>query len=118
MVAGDEPDTSYFEIRGLDKGAIVARQFTPVRELDTAMRKVARLARTCDVYLGCAPRTSNQSGTLKDIARVWCLWADCDSEDASARLRQFRPRPSIVVQSSPDGITGIGRFPAVDSPRR
>jgi hypothetical protein len=59
-----------------------------------------------DVYIGCAPRVSNTSGTLKDVERVWALWCDCDSAEATERLRRFKPWPSIVVQSSPGRVHG------------
>jgi hypothetical protein len=99
MFAGNEPASSYLEIRGLNSNGIVARRFTPVRETDDAVQEIQRLAGPLDVFVGCAPRTSSNSGTLADIKRVWCLWADCDNPESAARLKAFQPRPSIVVRS-------------------
>lgn len=36
--------------------------------------------------------------------RVWCLWADCDGEESVEALAAFRPRPSIVVWTSPSHL--------------
>jgi hypothetical protein len=33
------------------------------------------------------------------VARVWVLWADCDSPQAVTALEAFRPAPAIVVRS-------------------
>jgi hypothetical protein len=51
------------------------------------------------VFVGAAPRTSYTSGTLKDIERVWCLWADLDTAESGWKLRAFEPQPSIVTRS-------------------
>lgn len=103
MIAGDEPRTSCFEIRALRAGAVVARKFVRVYGIRAAMREIERLASHADVYVGCAPRVSYTSGTLRDIERVWCLWVDCDTPEAVERLRAFRPLPSIVVASGGPG---------------
>lgn len=99
MIAGHEPPASCFEIRGLRAGRMVARRFIRVYGVRRAMREIERLAPHVDVYVGAAPRTSWTSGTLRDIQRVWSLWADCDAAEASARARRIRPRPSLVVAS-------------------
>ncbi len=101
LIAGNENPRNYFELRGLRDGRIVARKFVPVCCSLRTTRYIGEMCTEMDVFIGCAPRTSNTSGTLKDIERVWCAWADCDSEEASERLRRFRPRPSLVIQSSP-----------------
>ena len=78
---------------------MVARKFIRVYGIRRTMLEIERLAPHADVFIGCAPRTSYTSGTLDDIERVWCLWVDCDTPEASARLRRFRPRPSLVIAS-------------------
>jgi hypothetical protein len=99
MVGGNEPPTSCFEIRGLKHGVVLARRFIRTYSIRRAMQEIERLAATVDVFIGCAPRTGYTSGTLHDIERVWCLWTDCDTPEASVMLRRFRPRPSLVVGS-------------------
>jgi hypothetical protein len=99
MIAGDEPLASCFELRGLKGGKVVERRFIRVYGIRRVMREVERMAPHVDVYVGCAPRIGWTSGTLRDIERVWCLWADCDTAQANEHLRRFRPRPSLVNAS-------------------
>jgi hypothetical protein len=98
--AGNEPAGSYLEIRPLDPTA--AQRFVPVRELRGAIDAVMQLRERHNVYASVAPRTEPRGG--KDaVARVWTLWADCDSPEAVERLRAFKPTPSIVIASGTDG---------------
>jgi hypothetical protein len=90
MIAGNEPASSFIEIRPLVPAG--GQAFVPVRELRTAVAAVERLTGRHDVYVGAAPRT-RQSGRAEAVERVWCLWADCDSPEAVKRLKAFRPRP-------------------------
>lgn len=99
MIAGNEPPASCFELRALHNGSLVARKFIRVIGIKRTMLEIERLPPHADVFIGCAPRTSYTSGTLDDIERVWCLWVDCDTAEASERLRRFRPRPSLVIAS-------------------
>ena len=97
---GGEPVSSFLEIRPLSP---VGRQsFVPVRELGHAVEEVLRLRDSHEVFVSAAPRTARR-GTSDAVARVWTLWADCDSPEAVARLRAFKPLPSIVVASGGPG---------------
>jgi hypothetical protein len=55
------------------------------------------------VYVGAAPRRPRRGGGRGAINHVHVLWVDCDTEDAVAALRRFRPSPPIVVASGTPG---------------
>jgi len=57
-------------------------------------------------YVGAAPRV-RESGTARDVERVHCLWADCDSAEAVKALRRFTTMPSIVINTSPGRMQAI-----------
>jgi hypothetical protein len=98
-IAGNEPATCYLELRPLDRqGRPAQRAFLPARDIDGAMARIMSLARELNVFVGAAPRV-REDGTAAAIARVWCLWADCDTTEAVAALRAFRPLPSLVIRS-------------------
>src|SRR5271167_4908062 len=96
--AGNEPETSYLEVRPLMPTGRSA--WVPVREVHAGVEAVERLRGRHEVFIGVNPRTG-RAGDAKHVARCWCLLADCDSEEAVERLRRFEPRPSVVVASSP-----------------
>ncbi len=103
-IAGNEPVSSYLEIRPLGRDgrpAVCARTFVPVRELRQAAQRCAELAARVNVFVGAAPRV-REDGTAAAVERCWTLWADCDGRDALPRLRDFRPAPSIVIRSGSD----------------
>jgi hypothetical protein len=104
-IAGNEPASSYFEIRPLTPDgrlAVRERSFVPVRELDEAMRRICEAASRLNVFVGAAPRV-REDGTAEAVERVWCLWTDLDGPDALARLRDFCPLPSIVIRTGSGG---------------
>ena len=106
MIAGNEPSTSYVELRVFNFDMTPAsehRTFVGVREPERAVALVAKLASTHHVYLSCAPRTA-PGGTKDLVGRAWCLWVDCDDVASVDRLRDFRPLPSMVVRSSADHV--------------
>jgi hypothetical protein len=104
-IAGNEPRSSYFELRPLDRDGRPAprdRAFIPVRDLDAAAQRVRELAPRLNVYVGAAPRV-REAGTAQAVERVWTLWADLDGRDALAALARFRPLPALVIRTgSPD----------------
>lgn len=74
-VAGNEPPSSYFELRPLTSDgqpAVRDRAFVPVRQVDEAMRLIFEQAPSLHTYVGAAPRM-RKGGKAKDVARVWCL---------------------------------------------
>ena len=83
-IAGNEPGSSFIELRLLDPPQ--ERTWIGVQDRDRAKQVAAaivHLRRQNEVYIGAAPRV-RRSGKLEDIERVWTLWADCDRE----RVRQ------------------------------
>ena len=96
MIAGNEPETSYLEIRPLDPPG--RQWWIPVRKLDSAAAVISKLSRQCNVYIGAAPRV-HRSGRADAVERVWALWCDCDTPESVERLRAFHPWPSIVNRS-------------------
>jgi hypothetical protein len=98
-IAGNEPESSYLEIRPLDP--VGKQQFVNVGERDQAVHVIRQLSSAHSVYVGVAPRV-RQAGTADDVERVWTLWADCDGPESLERLREFRPLPSIVIRTGSD----------------
>jgi hypothetical protein len=99
MIAGDEPASSFIEVRALPLGL---QEFFAVRDVSAVAEAVRRLSADHEVFIGAAPRV-RESGAKEDVERVWCLWADCDSPQSVARLRAFRPMPNMVVASGGSG---------------
>jgi hypothetical protein len=101
-VAGNEPTTSFIEIRPLEVETFMPsakeRCWIPARDFDQAAARIDVLSPAFHVYIGAAPRV-RQGGTVEDVERVWCLWADCDAREAGEALAAFRRRPSLVVQT-------------------
>lgn len=104
--AGNEPGASKHEIRTLrPDGRPGRREFVGVRDRHGAAEAILALD-DVNVYIGAAPRV-RESGTAADVERVWCAWADCDSEASVEALRHFRPLPSIVVRTSPGRVQAL-----------
>jgi hypothetical protein len=99
-IAGDEPRSSYFELRPLDPPG--RQEYIPLDDPPAVVKRVEALRGHHQLYIGAAPRT-REAGTAAAVERVWCLWADCDSAEAVELLRRFRPLPSIVVASGTAG---------------
>jgi hypothetical protein len=102
-IGGHEPRTSLIELRPLTpegRPAIRERAFLPLGDLDWIAAHIRALAPKLNVYVSAAPRV-RPDGTAAGVERVWCLWADCDSPESVERLREFRPIPTIVVETSP-----------------
>jgi hypothetical protein len=95
--AGHEED-GYLELRPLKPEG--RQEFFSVRDLRGAADAVMHLRDRHEVFVGVNPRTERR-GTTEAVAHSWNLPADCDTPDAVARLREFRPSPSIVNETSP-----------------
>jgi hypothetical protein len=101
--AGNEPETSFTEIRPLNADgriALLERAFVPVRNFEEIATCVRDLSSTHNVFISAAPRTRH-SGRADAVERCWALWVDCDTPESVEALRRFLPRPSIVVQTRP-----------------
>jgi hypothetical protein len=91
-LAGEAPDSAYLEIR------YRVASNTPAHDLRALIASINDRAATADVDVGCAPRL-RLSGTKKDVADVWVLWAQCDGAAGAAAAVAVSPAPSIVVGS-------------------
>jgi hypothetical protein len=100
-VAGNEPSSSYVEVRPLDPRA--RQRFVSVRDLHCTVDVVEQLRRRHDfVGVGVAPRV-RRSGRADAVERSWALVADVDSAESAAAVRQFHPPPSVVALSRTPG---------------
>ena len=70
----------------------------PTGDLAAAAREILTLGQTSDTYIGVAPRRHRHGGKAA-IQRSWAIWADCDTPEAVEALAQFRPAPTVIVQS-------------------
>ncbi len=103
-ICGAAPASELIEVRPLHRDgrpALDAREFVPVPDAAHRVPELVReLAPRMNVYVGAAPRT-RPDGCAAAVAAVRMLWADLDGPDALERLRDFHPRPSIEVETSP-----------------
>lgn len=96
-LVGREP-SGVLEVRWRHGDGMRRRVYRVADELVGGAAAIMALGARTDVYVGCAPRRS-RAGGRDAVARVWVLWADCDSPAASAALDAFQPAPAIVVRS-------------------
>lgn len=98
LIRGDAT-LGFFEVRALPS----RRQwFVGLTNLRVAADTILDHASQEDVYVGVAPRC-RKSGTVADVAQVWCLWVDIDHEDDLGYLDTFQPRPAAIVKSGSGG---------------
>lgn len=97
--AGQQTD-GWIEIRRRHggPGGHMRQEFVPITDRDAAARRILRLGRIADVFIGAAPRSRPEGGRAA-IEQVWCLWADCDDPAAVHALEQFTPAPTAIVRS-------------------
>jgi hypothetical protein len=110
-IAGNEPASSYLELRPLKpdgRPASRSRAFVPVRDLDGAASLIRDQAANLNAYVGAAPRT-RKDGTAAAVELCWSLWVDLDTADALDSLDHFLPSPSIVIHTGSGG--GHGYWP-------
>ena len=85
------------EVRFRRAGGGMGQCFFESDHLAAASRVIAGLSERTDVYVGVAPRTA-ASGRRSAVDAAAAVWADCDTADSIARLREV-PTPSIIVRS-------------------
>jgi hypothetical protein len=98
MLGGRAPDSALLEVRFRVADQALAAEFWPVRDVGAAAASIFRRSRETDVFVGCAPRLRH-SGTKRDVADVWVLWAECDGAVAAAAALAHRPAPPVVIRS-------------------
>ena len=111
-LAGDADPRTYLELRyRLEDGESMGQIFErPQRAAGLATRALA-LARTTDVYFGCAPRV-RRAGGRDAVRKAFVLWVDCDDDEAVDALGRFEPAPSIVIASGTGRNRHAYRWPS------
>ena len=108
---GQEPPTSFFEIRPLhpDGGpATHSRQYVPVARPARVLEIAHEIKDTLNVFVSAAPR-ARLGGKLEHVDRGWGFWVDADGPEAFERMLAFNPAPSIAILSGSGG--GHGHWP-------
>lgn len=98
MIAGNEPDGAFFELRYRHPRGGMRQAFQPIGRPDGIVDTIVHAGALTDVYASAAPR-AREAGRADAIERVWCLWADCDGEASVKALDAFRPRPSMIIRT-------------------
>jgi hypothetical protein len=89
------------EIRAIfPDGSIKQRYFT---DIATAAEHAGSFGESANVHVGCGTRLRD-SGTKNDVQMITAVWADCDTDEAVARLQDFKLPPTIVVETSPGRV--------------
>ena len=103
VLAGPQPAQGWLELRHRRHDSHRMHQrFFPATEPQAAACAATVLARTGDVYVGCAAR-SERRGTRQAVQQGWVAWVDCDDPCSIERLERFEPQPPIVVRTSARG---------------
>ncbi|MGH9867069.1 MAG: AAA family ATPase [Candidatus Polarisedimenticolia bacterium] len=89
------------EIRAIFPGGRIQQRYFSTPE--SAAAHANSFGDRANVYVGCGTRMRD-SGTKKDVQMLPALWADCDSEESVARLKEFSLQPTIVVETSPGRV--------------
>jgi len=101
MLAGNPQPGQFFDMRyATPDGGMRQRFISALRIHDTA-RRITRLARQTDVYVGVALREGRGHGGKSAISGSHLIYIDCDRPDAGERLHGFACSPSMTVASSP-----------------
>jgi hypothetical protein len=98
VLAGLDGGGDYLELRYRADGGGMRQRFIDAARPSAAAAAITALARSRDVYVGCAPRT-RRAGGKNALADCWTLWVDCDTPASIAALEGFAPQPAIIVRS-------------------
>jgi hypothetical protein len=97
-LAGDTQASNFLELRYRVGSHALASEFIRAHDREALASAIAARAAATDVYIGCAPRC-RRSGTKRDIADVWVLWAECDGAAAAEAAKAYAPRAGIIIGS-------------------
>jgi len=104
LLAGPHPAGRYLELRYAPRDhAGMRRTAIPATQPARAARAIARLAPTCDVYVGAALRDTPAHGGANAIKASHLVWVEIDQPDARGRLTHFPHPPSLLVSSGTPG---------------
>jgi hypothetical protein len=102
--AGNEPASSFFEVRPLDRDMQPApgRVWFAVRDRAETARRIIDLAARANVFVSAVPRT-RRAGTADAVETAWAAWVDIDRDDALERLDAFATPPSMIIATGTPG---------------
>jgi hypothetical protein len=110
MLAGNPQPGQFFDMRyAMPDGGMRQRFISALRIHDTA-RRITRLARQTDVYVGVALREGRSHGGKSAISGSHLLYIECDDPHAGERLHGFAYSPSMTVASGSPGHLHIYFF--------
>jgi hypothetical protein len=79
------------------------QHFMDAASFDAGAALALRLSAAADVYVGVVARRRRGGGRADLVDRAAVAWADLDDARGLARLREFRPAPSLVIASGTAG---------------
>ena len=102
MLAGDPKPGQFFDMRYATLDGGMRQQFVSALAIHETARRITRLARRTDVYVGVALRDRAYGGKSA-ISGSHLLYIECDDPDAGERLGGFAYSPSMIVASGSTG---------------
>ena len=103
MLAGNPQPGQFFDMRHATPDGGMRQRFISALAIHDTARRITRLARQTDVYLGVALREGRGHGGKSAISGSHLLYIDCDRPDAGERLHGFAYSPSMTVASGSPG---------------
>jgi hypothetical protein len=102
MLAGDPQRGQFFDVRYVTPDGGMRQRFISALRIHETARRITRLARRTDVYVGVALRDRAYGGKSA-ISGSRLLYIECDDPDAAGRLDDFAYSPSMIVASGSPG---------------
>ncbi len=102
MLAGDPQRRQFFDVRYVTPNGGMRQRFLSALRIHETARRITRLARRTDVYVGVALRDRAYGGKSA-ISGSHLLYIECDDPDAGERLHDFAYSPSMIVASGSPG---------------
>jgi RepB DNA-primase from phage plasmid/CHC2 zinc finger len=101
VLAGDQPEDRYLEIRSrTPKG--LRQEFFATNRLDALHQRALWRGQRTDTYIGVVPRTS-RSGKKQAVGHSRLIWCEIDAPDAAKRLATAPVAPVLTVESGSPG---------------
>lgn len=99
MLAGNPQPGQFFDMRYATPDGGMRQRFISALAIHETARRITRLARRTDVYVGVALRDRAYGGKSA-ISGSHLLYIECDDPHAGERLHGFAYSPSMIVASS------------------
>jgi hypothetical protein len=101
VLAGEQPDDRYLEIRSrTPKG--LRQEFFATNRLDALHQRALWLGQRTDTYIGVVARTS-RSGKKQAVGYSHLIWCEIDAPDAAKRLGAAPVAPVLTIESGSPG---------------